>query len=166
MDNARATAAAVACLLGWGGPAPAGELVFAAGSDQVLGHATLAIALEGRLDAFNELSLLGYPLMISAGAALDGDSESDSWAGAGPVLTMPVGSDWRFEFSFMPGIHSHGRGDELGAGTLVYRSQIGASRACGAHWRVGLSLAHKSNGGTVGSNPGTEILLVAMHWQY
>jgi hypothetical protein len=128
------------------------------------GHPSFALGIEGRVDPFLEWRTGEQAIGLALAAALETDSDHDAWGGAGLLLTMPLRrGSWRLEFSFMPGLYAFGIGEDLGKHTLVYRSQFGISRGCATRWRIGLSLGHKSNGGTAEKNPGSETVLLAMH---
>jgi hypothetical protein len=157
----RIAAAALAAL--WLGlPAAAGELVFGFGADDLREGPDPAIGIEYRPEPFLEPQFLGVTWTVGLGFAAETDSDGDVWGGAGIVVTAPMGPDWRFEASVMPGYYERGRGNDLGSNFPMIRSMAGVSYAFAEGWRAGLAVSHKSNANTATDNPGVETLFATL----
>jgi hypothetical protein len=158
----RATVAALAAL--WIGlPAAAGELVLGLGADDLREGPDPGIGIEYRPAPFAAPRFLGVDWTVGLGFAAETDSDGDVWGGAGIVVTAPMGPDWRFEASVMPGYYSQGDdGTDLGADFPMFRSMAGVSYGFAPGWRAGLAISHKSNAGTADDNPGVETLFATL----
>ena len=159
---ARIAAAALAAL--WLGlPVSAGELVLGIGADDLREGPDPGIGIEYRPAPFMEPQFLGVTWTVGLGFAAETDSDGDVWGGAGLVVTAPMGPDWRFEASVMPGFYSRGDdGTDLGADFPMIRSMAGVSYGFAPGWRAGLAISHKSNAGTADDNPGVETLFATL----
>lgn len=139
-------------------PAAAFEIVASAGVDGLRGGRVAAAGVEARTGPLATWRRVELRL----GAAAETDADGDLWGGAGPVLLAALASGWRLEASVMPGAYHDGGGDDLGAGSPMFRSMLGVSRVVADGWRLGVSVNHKSNAGTASDNPGVETVLVGV----
>lgn len=138
--------------------AGAANVSFGLGYDDLFGGgsgaATLGLQLES--DPGWNLGPVGFGL----GAGLEGDTEGDVWAGAGPTLVWPFAERWAVNGSLMAGFYAVGDGgDDLGS-DLEFRTRLGVSRSIAFPWRVGVAIEHKSNGGIGDINPGVETIFL------
>ena len=94
------------------------------------------------------------------GAGIEGDTDGDIWAGAGPTVVWPFASHWAATGSLMAGFYAVGDGgDDLGS-DLEFRTRVGVNRSIAFPWRMGVAIEHKSNGGLGDSNPGVETVFL------
>lgn len=134
----------------------AAEIAASLGANDLRGHPTLAAAVEIRS---GQILSWGWG-EARLGAAIE--ANGGFWGGAGPIVFVPFGRDWRAEASVMVGGYDEGAGVDLGAEFPMFRTQIGLSRAIAPGWRLGASINHKSNAGTSPINPGVETVLFTL----
>ena len=157
----RVLAAAVALALALAAPAArAANVSFSLGYDDLLGGddgaATLGVQLES--DPGWNLGPVGFGL----GAAVDGDTGGDIWAGGGFTAVWPFADHWAVHGSMMAGAYAAGDdGDDLGS-DLEFRTRLGVSRSIAFPWRLGIAAEHKSNGGIGDINPGEETIMLVL----
>ena len=140
--------------------ARAANVSFSLGYDNLLGSrdgaATLGVQLES--DPGWNLGPVGFGL----GAAVDGDTDGDIWAGGGVTAVWPFAAHWAAHGSVMAGFYAAGDdGDDLGS-DLEFRSRLGVSRSIAFPWRLGVAVEHKSNGGIGDINPGEETIMLVL----
>lgn len=140
--------------------ARAANVSFGLGYDDVFGNGDGAASLGVQL-----LSDPGWnlgPVGFGLGAALEGDTEGDVWAGGGPTVVWPFADHWAATGSLMAGFYAAGDGgDDLGS-DVEFRTRIGVSRSIAFPWRLGLAIEHKSNGGIGDINPGVETVFLTL----
>jgi lipid A 3-O-deacylase len=91
---------------------------------------------------------------------LFGNWEKDSYyASAGLLLDIPLGERWVLTPSFGAGYYNEGHGLELGL-NMEFRSAIELTCRFSNGHRLGIALAHLSNGSLNEVNPGTETLQI------
>ncbi|MEM8848510.1 MAG: acyloxyacyl hydrolase [Pseudomonadota bacterium] len=137
-------------------PVAAAELSFglgAVGLDD--GAQAGGIAVELRAEPFRRFGAteLGF------GGAVELDTDSDIWIGAGLVVIRPFAESWRVEASVMPGVYTQGSGLDLGS-VIEFRSLIGVSRRVASETWLGVSISHKSNASIDDTNPGEETIML------
>lgn len=151
-----------ALLLGAGlvAPAAAGafEIAAAVGMDNLRGDGVADYAVE-----FRTGPLWTRPhFELAAGLAVEAD-DSDLWAGAGPVVFIPLGERLRLEASVMLGGYGEGEwGNDLGSEFPMFRSQLGLGVSVAENWWLTLAANHKSNASTAVDNPGVESVLLSI----
>ena len=138
--------------------AEAANVSFGLGYDDLLGGGDGAASISLQLES-NPGANLG-PVGFGLGVGLEGDTEGDLWAGAGPTLVWPFADHWAATGSLMAGFYAAGDGgDDLGS-DLEFRTRIGVNRSIAFPWRMGLAIEHKSNGGIGDINPGVETIFL------
>ncbi|MEM8822558.1 MAG: acyloxyacyl hydrolase [Pseudomonadota bacterium] len=137
-------------------PALAGELSFGLGAVGLDDDAEAGgFIVELRAEPFYRVG----PAELRFGSAVELDTHSDLWLGAGVVVLYPFAEAWRVEASFMPGLYTQGTGLDLGH-TVEFRSLIGLSRRVAPETWLGVSISHKSNAGIDDTNPGEEAVFL------
>ena len=138
--------------------ARAANVSFGLGYDDLLGNGDGAASFSVTLgsDPGWNLGQVGFGL----GAGIEGDTDGDIWAGAGPTVVWPFASHWAATGSLMAGFYAVGDGgDDLGS-DLEFRTRVGVNRSIAFPWRMGVAIEHKSNGGLGDSNPGVETVFL------
>jgi len=106
--------------------------------------------------ALNLSPMVGYSRASGGGASL---------VYLGANYPVDLNDHWRLSPSFAVGYFDGGGGFNLG-GELEFRSGIELNRLLGEHWRIGAALTHISNGHLYDFNPGTEALILSLHYGF
>lgn len=136
-------------------------------SELIAGWGVAQVFDEERIDGFsleyrheplglNLAPTVGYSKAAGGGASL---------VYLGANLPLDLGEHWRLSPSFSLGYFDEGGGLDLG-GELQFRSGLELNRLLGEHWRVGAALTHVSNGHLYEFNPGTEALILSLHYLF
>lgn len=145
-------------------PFRAGAFEFAAavGMDNLRGDGVADYSVEARTGPL----FVRPRFEVALAAAVEAD-DSDLWAGAGPILFVPMGDRLRLEASVMLGSYAEGGGgNDLGSDFPMFRTQIGVSVAVAPNWWLGVAANHKSNASTAVDNPGVESVLVVLAYRF
>ena len=150
-----ARAAAVALIVGAGGPAAAAEVVFGLGytdfTTNAAENSTLAeVEIHG--DPFTRIGEVD----LSWAAAVAVHQSDDYWIGAGISGLYEFGTnrDWFIEASAMPGCyHADEEANDLGS-NFEARLLLGIGRRIRPNNRLSVAFEHKSNDSTAKRNPG------------
>lgn len=136
-------------------------------NELIAGWGVAQVFDEDRIDGFS-LEYRHAPLLLNL-SPMVGYSKA---AGGGASLVylganypLDLGEHWRLSPSFGVGYFDGGGGLELG-GELQFRSGLELNRRLDEHWRVGAALTHVSNGNLYDFNPGTEALIVSLHYGF
>lgn len=102
----------------------------------------------------------GLHWVVGASASQRGSS----YLRAGVGRDVALGRRWNAHLSLAPGLYFAEAGKDLG-GALEFRSAIDLSYRVRDGLRIGLALAHLSNGGLSRRNPGVETLAITFAWR-
>lgn len=140
--------------------AEAANVAFSLGYDDLLGGGEGAATFGVQLESAPGWNL--GPVGFGLGAAVDGDTDGDIWAGGGVTAVWPFADHWAAHASVMAGVYAAGdNGDDLGS-DLEFRTRLGVSRGIAFPWRLGVAVEHKSNGGIGDINPGEETIMLVL----
>ena len=116
-----------------------------------------------QIDLEYRLRPLQHRLVPVVGAAATSDGTTYLRAGLGRDFRL--GPRWTSHMGLAAGLYFEGDSGKRLGGALEFRSAIDLSYQVAPDLRVGLALAHLSNGGLGSFNPGVETLSVVFSWR-